>query len=154
MKQSTLHKIVLFTVFEYLQKHCKDETVYQRDKLIEVVSKILSYRMFHKFSKEEAESSQELGSRPEFVKLAKQEVDYSLFAIELLNIWVDAIPKKKRPHLNMSDKRIKDLKANLVIDSLKLKQKNTESYERVKAIVDDSRLTAKQFMGLLQKEIV
>ena len=150
--RSSLNKIILFTVMEYLDKHTKTKSCYQRDKMIKILGAVKGYSVFHRFSKEEAEYITKLGKTDTMKNIKEIEVDYAVYALELLNIWIDIIPKKERPHLNYSDKRIKFLKAELIRDLLALKYKNEEEYSKVKEIVTQSRIVAKQFFHYFDEE--
>ena len=153
MTKATFNKAILFTILEYLEKATLAENAYERDKLLRLKSCISGYRAFHKFSREEALYLTELGKRKEMIRLRENEVDWAIYALELMYMYITTIHKKDRPHINFSDAKIKLLKAHLITDMLRLKQNNIESYDRVKEIINDSRITAKMYIGLLYKEV-
>lgn len=153
MNKSTFNKAILFTVYEYLDKATKEDSTYQRTELIKLKSSITGYRVFHRFSKEEALNLEEIGKRPEFIRLRENEVDWAIYALELMFLYISFVNKSDRPVMNYSDTRVKKLKANLITDMLKLKHKDAESHARIKSIIDDSRLTAKMYLGLLIEEV-
>ncbi len=153
-KQSMFNMIVLFSVLDYIEKQVEDTETYQRDFMLRILGSLRGYRVMHKFSKEEAIYITEFGKKEEFQKVKDIEVDYAIYSISLLNRWLDVTDKKNRPHLNISPVKIRRLESNLVMDMLRLKQRNTESYVKIKEIVQDSKLTAKRFIGLLEKELL
>ena len=153
-KQSMFNNIILFTILDYIEKQVEDTETYQRDFMLRILSSLRGYRIMHKFSKEEAIYITEFGKKEEFQKVKDIEVDYAIYSISLLNRWLDVTDKKNRPHLNISPNKIRKLESNLVMDMLRLKQRNTESYAKVKEIVNDSKLTAKKFVWLLQEELL
>ncbi len=153
-KQSMFNKVILFTCLEYIEKQVENKDTYRRDFMVRILSSLRSYRVMHRFSKEEAIYIAEFGKKEEFQKIKEKEVDYAIYSISLINLWLDIVDKKDRPVLNISPVKIKQLQSNLVMDMLKLKQRDKGSYSVVKEIVFDSQLTAKIFIGLLEKELL
>lgn len=148
-----LNKIILHTVEAYLQTAIdKDENTYQRDNLLNVLSKIKGYRIFHKFSKIEHKNLVELGKTEEMEYIKNIEVDFSVFSIHLLNIWIDEIEKKHRPTLNISDRKIKELLALLVKEKLSLKFRDKEAYDRVSEIIDTSKEASTLYFNYFKDE--
>jgi hypothetical protein len=82
----------------------------------------------------------------QFMKdMVNVQVDRTIFALEMLYLYVKEIPKHKRANLNISDTKLLAAKGELVKDMLKLKKRSDLDYNRVKEIVDDSRLAAKRY---------
>ena len=153
MKRSVFNKVVLFTVLEYLEKQMKEKSTYQRDVMLQLLGQIKGYKTFARFSQEEANELSLLGSTPAIKKLREIEVDYSIYALELMALWVKLVPKRQRPHLNFSDSRILKLKSTLIMDMIRMKAQNADYAENVALIVSDSRLVAKKFIHLLDNEV-
>lgn len=151
MNKSLLNKIILFTIVEYLEKQMLDEESYQRDAMRKIVSSINGWKTFHRFSRAEAELVGKWGQTEAMTKLREVEVDYSIYALELLQLYVTLVPKKQRAHLGISDAKITMLKANLIKDMLRLKQRGG-SYDRIKDITDQSRLVAKRFFHYFDEQ--
>ena len=138
----SLHtKIILNTVHLYLENALKTE-VYQRDKLLNIYSKIQGYNIFHKFSVEQHKDLIALGEQEYMLKLKDVEVDFGVYGMELLTLLVGDVPKKDR-FMNISDKKILDYKAGMVMDMIRLKDK--DGYDNVKDIISSSKMVAKQF---------
>ena len=152
LNYNILNKVVLFTVLEYIEKQkSQHDEIYQREELTKIASSIKGYQMFHRFSQSEANVVIALGKEPSMQKLKETEVDYAIYAIELLYLWAKQVPNSNRPHLNYSDTRIRKLKTTLIMDMLKTRE--TESHPRIKEIVEQSRLVAKHFFGFFESRI-
>ena len=139
-----LDKLVIFTVLEYLEIQTQSDT-YQRDELVTLMSGLRAHRFSHKFQPSEVKRLNKAGEDEALQNLKEVQVDYSLYCIALITEWIKDIPKRDRPHINFSDKRILKLKANFVLDMLKMKQVDEEEHARVKEVSFGSQLTAKHF---------
>ncbi len=153
-KYGILNKLVIFTALEYIQKAVEEETTYEREFMLRILGQLKAYRVMHRFNQEEANMLTRLGEEPAMKAIREKEIDFGIYSLSLLTLWIERIPKKERPHLNISDAKIMKLKSNLIMDVLRLKQKNKDSYERVKEIVDDSKLVAKQFFAHVEESLV
>jgi hypothetical protein len=105
---------------------------------------------FHRFSPEEYTEVMKIADTEFMKNMINIEVDRTIFALELLYLYVKDIPKKDRANLNISDKKLLNSKVELITDMLKLKQRNPDGYERIKEIVDDSRIAAKSYFGFIE----
>jgi len=145
MKTSTYNKLILHTADLYIERALENEC-YQREALVVLRTRLMGYKTFHRFSPEEVKVVQELGEDPFMQKLKWIEVDFAVYAIFLLVEWTKEVDKKERPNFNFSDKRILKLHADTVKDMLNLKTRNKDEYDEVKSIIDQTKLTAKQYV--------
>lgn len=152
MNHNLFNKVIIFTVLEYLEQQLLKDT-YRREELLSILSALRGYRTFHRFTQEESKLIVNIGNTEAVQRLKDIEVDFSIYSISMLNLWVDLIDKKKRPSLNISDKRIKKLHSNLIMDMLGLKQRDEGEYLRIKEIVSQSKQTAKMFVNLMEEGI-
>lgn len=136
-------KLIMNTVHLYIENALKEPEVYQRDILRNIYGKLRGYTIFHKFNEQEHKILMELGNHEYMEKLKKTEVDFSVYAMSLLQELINDVPKQKR-FINISDKKILQYKADMIKDMLRLKSRET-TYDNVKEIVEQSRMTAKQF---------
>jgi len=150
---SIFNKVMLHTISSYLEKQVEDKETYERDFLVKILGALKAYQMLHRFDSNEAKMVAEIGEHEAMEKMKVIEIDFSIYSIELLQLFVDEIPKKQRPHLNIADKKIRALKANLIKDMLRLKFRDDESYARVKEIVDQSRLVAKRYFFYMFEQL-
>ena len=141
-------RIVLYSVEAYMD-NINAETTYQYENMLKLRSGIRAYMHSHRFSPTEYKEVNKLADEPTMIAMADMEIDRTIFAIELIYLYVYNIPKGERAIIGMSDKRIKHLKSTMTVDMLKLKQKKPESHSRVKEIIVDSRLAAKKYYGFI-----
>ncbi len=135
---STIHnKLISFTAMEYIKKELEEEHIYNKPFLQRLHVSLKGYLVFHRLSDEEAKVLAELGKQPTMVRLQKEEINYGLFALELLTLHL------KHLTINISKRKIAQYKSNSIMDILSLKKRDPEMYTRVKSTVQDSRLTAK-----------
>ena len=152
MTRSMYHKVVLMTCLEYIEKQLQGDETYRSAELGVILERLKAFKSFRRFSPEEAKELVELGKQKSFQDIKKTEVDFSIYALSLLFEWTKLTPKKERPQLMLSDSKITSLYSGLVMDMVRLKQRSS-TYEKVKNIVDDSKLTAKRFIHLLDNEV-
>jgi len=148
----SIHKnLCLHTVGLYLEEALKGEP-YQKDKLRYIKTKIQGFLVFHRFSKSEHDILIELGEQ-EFMKKIKQvEVDFSVYALELLALWYNDTEAKDRG-INLSKEKVMEYKANLVKDMLGLRLRDSDNHKQVKKIVRESQLVAKQFYDYTKENL-
>jgi len=145
MKTGLHNKLVLHTADLYIEKALENEC-YQREALLTLHTRIMGYKVFHRFSPEESDEIQELGNDPFMVRLKGIDVDWACYSIFVLAEWINLTPKNERPQINFSDKKIKLLQAAIVKDMLNLKLRNKDEYDKVKSIIDQTRMTAKKYV--------
>ena len=147
---SLKQRLILYTIEGYLDD-ISDESTYNYPFMIKLRTAIRGYMMFHKFNKSEYEKVMKIADT-EFMKdMQSIQVDRTIYALELLYLYVDLIPKSKRANLNISDHNLMSAKSELIKDMLKLKYKSTEDYNRVKDIVDSSRIAAKKYFHFIKE---
>ena len=151
-KESLFQRLIIFSIESYLDD-INNDTTYNYNTVLKLRTSIRSYIWFHKFSPQEDKVLKHLAETDTMKNMSSMLVDRTIFAIELLYLYVTKIPKNKRAHLNMSDKKLLNLKSILTIDMLKLNKKDTDSYKRVKEIVDDSRIAAKKYFFFIENYI-
>ena len=146
MNYTLLNKIILFTVDTYIDR-MKEDKLELPEILDRVKIGLVSYKRSNLFTKEEAEVAMKLGKDENLQKIVHTEISHVLFILTIIKLWVELVPKRERPFLNISDRKLKQGKAIYAIYMLKEKQINKENYEEKKQIIDTSVLTAEQFMS-------
>ncbi len=140
-----LHSILIhLTCLEYLITQLEDET-YNKDFVLRIKTLLNGYLVFHRLSDKEAEILTELGKDKYMINLREVQINYGLFAMELL------VLHQNKLSINVSKKKILQYKSNLVMDMLKLKHRDDAMYSRVKSTVDDSRITAKSYYSYTEE---
>ena len=148
---SLLNKIVLFLVKDYIDRAREESTV--PDILVRLSAQISGYRQFHMFSLEEANKVLEIAETKEIRDIMDEHVSYIIFALELMKLWTEAVPKKDRPHLNISDKHFKLGGKYYWLAMIKLKKNDQDKYKETDATIEISRDTAKRLLEYHLKEL-
>ena len=148
----TFDKLIIHTSYEYI-RHALDGGCYQEAGLRKVKNALTGLNVFYKFTPQEHKKLGQLGETETAINIRKVEIDYSVFAMSILNEYVTNTPKKDRIKFNVSDENIKSLMAKLVKDMLSLKLRNKEKYDDTKRIVEDSKQTAKRFYNFFENEL-
>ena len=136
--------LLIYTIEAYLDEINSKET-YNYPFMIKLRTAIRGYMTFHKFSPKEYTEVMKIADTQFMKDMVNVQVDRTIFALEMLYLYVKEIPKHKRANLNISDTKLLAAKGELVKDMLRLKKRSDLDYNRVKEIVDDSRLAAKRY---------
>jgi hypothetical protein len=142
-------RLIIYSIEAYLDEISSEET-YNYPFMIKLRTAIRAYMTFHKFSPEEYEEVMKIADTQFMKDMVEIQVDRTIFALEMLYLYVKEIPKDKRANLNISDKKLLAAKGELIKDMLKLKQRSDLNYDRVKEIVDDSRIAAKKYFYFIK----
>ncbi len=147
-----LNKIVLFTTDVYIDR-MKDEGASLPKILLDLKVALVSYKFTNKFTDDEATEVMGYAKEEELVDIIQTEISHLIFILTVIKLWVEIVPKKERPLLNISDKRLIKGKAEYAIHMLKLKQKDSDTYEKKKEVIDKSVETAELFMDYHIKKL-
>ncbi len=120
------------------------------------MSGIKSYQVFGRFSADEQKILQELGEHEYMQKLKVVEISYVIYALTLLKLWVEQVPRnvRKNVYLGVSNKKLLKGRSHFAISMLKLKQTDEMKYKELRGIIDDSVLTAKKFFSYSMEHLV
>ena len=151
MTIQTLNKVCLFVVQDYLQRTA-DETELPVI-LYRLKASIQGYKSFHMFDITEAKEVLKISKDPKLLAIMDKEVSFLVFAMEVMKLWTEDIPKEQRPHLNISDKRFKLGGRNFFKQMLYLKQTDKEQYEDKKDIIDTSIDVAREFYTFHKEKV-
>ena len=149
-KMNKIHeKLVLFTIQSYMENAIKDgltnEPLHHR-----IVSGVSSYKMMGRFSSAELKLVRDIGEHAFMWKIKEVQISFVVYALELLKLLVD---EGYKFDIRVSHKKLKMGKATFAIEMLKLKNRDSESYNETKEIIDVSVLTAKQFFYYTKEQI-
>jgi len=154
MTQDMLNKLIIFTVHDYVERQLQsDVTTYNVPQLKALYAKLHTYRSTHKFTLSEAKIIMDLSKNEAINKLTTTQIDYSIYALELITLWVKMYPKNVRPALFYSDKKILALRSKLTMDMLGLKRSDSKRIEEIDEIVKTSKLVAKQYIHLIDNQV-
>ena len=151
MKSKTQAKSLLIINYieVYLDEINSNET-YNYPFMIKLRAAITAYLTLDRFSRKEYEEVMKIADTQFMKDMVNVQVDRTIFALEMLYLYVKEIPKHKRADLNISDTKLLAAKGKLVRDMLKLKKHSDLDYNRVKEIVDNSRLAAKRYFDFIE----
>ena len=144
--KDVFQRLMLFSVEGYLSD-IKSGVTYNYDFLHHLKNRILIYMKTHRFSPKEYEIVKALADTDFMKGMVNEEVDRTIFALEMIYLYVKEIPKKDRALLGISDDKLLRSKSLLITDMLKLRVKDQEQHKRVKDIIDSSRLSAKKYFN-------
>ena len=147
------NKLILFTVESYFSKAMEEGLTSEREHRA-IVGAIRGFMTFGRFSKEEAELVIAIGKEPALKAITDTNISFVVFALEILKLWVELVDKKDRPHLNISDKRLKTGRSKFVVSMLKLKTSDPEKYTELREIINDSVITAKKFIMYTHRRLL
>ena len=140
-----LNKIVLFTIDTYIDR-IKADKIQMPKVFNDLKYSIITYKRSNKFTQEEGKEVLEFAQTQEMKDIIEIEISHIIFLLTIIKIWVSTVPKKERPILNISDRRLVKGKAEFAMAMLKMKQSDKENYEVKKEIMNTSVFTAEKFM--------
>ena len=143
-------RVILYSVEAYLDD-INDERTYQYESLLKLRGGIRTYMHSHRFSNDEYKVVSKLAETPTMIGMSEMEIDRTIFAIELMYLYVYNIDKSKRAHIGMSDKKIYNLKSIMTFDLIKLKRTKPKSHSRVSDLVVETRVAAKKYYGFIDQ---
>jgi len=152
---TTFNRLILFTVEAYISRALEEglskEPFHQK-----IVSGIRGYMTFGRFSKEEAELLQKLGEDPVMQRIKAQEISFVVYALVLLKLWVENVPREARKgiYLGISNKKLLMGHSAFAITMLQMKRQNEEMYKDKKQIINDSVKNASDFFSFFEEKLV
>lgn len=145
---TTFNKMLLFTAGAYME-NALAEGLTKDPFHRKLASGINSYKTLCKFSAEEFYKVKAFGETEVAKKVVESEFSHIIFALQLLQMWVDEIPHQHRKHiyLGVSNKKLLMGRASFAVDMLELKKRDKEKYDETRAIIDDGVVKGKHFFS-------
>ena len=141
----TLNKIVMFTIDTYIAG-MKDNKEVLPPILERVAIALAGMRHTRPFTQNEASKVIMFGKDKELTDIVNKPVSHIIFILELLKLWIEDIPRNKRPLFNISDKKMSVPARSIVtMQMLKLKKSDGDTHAEKKQIIMDSESVAKEF---------
>jgi len=153
MNHYLLNKVILFTIESYIDK-CIEEGTEPTPLHFRILAAIKGWKKFHMFSVQEAEQVIKIAEDKGLRKILDEQVSFLIFSLELIKQLTEQTPKKYRPVLNISPKKLVGGRALYAISMLKLKQQDEEQYKETKNVIDTSVITAKHFFEFHAQRIL
>ena len=88
-----------------------------------------------------------------FEDITMKEISYILFSLDSIRLYTERIPREKRPMLNISDKKLLIGSRRYVIDMLRLKKRDSETYRKTKKLFEDTEQTATDVFDWIYTEV-
>ena len=152
-KKSILNRLIIYTVEGYLQDIDPDET-YLYEFFMRLRTGIRMHIKGHRFSKEEFAIVDQLSRTKEMEDLSEQLIDRVIYALELLLVYIEEIPKQERAIIGVGDKKIIEAKSNLIKDMIRMRINKPDAHKKVKEIILDSRINAKRYFEYCKREVL
>lgn len=144
MEYSLLNKIVLFVAQDYIYRTKQEGNDVPPD-LHRLEAAVKVFKRQHMFTIEEAERVLKIASSDEMSDIMNKQVSFIVFVYELMKLWVNYVPKKDRPLLNISDKKFKMGGRVFWRQMLSMKQLNVHTHKEKSNIIEDSISVANEF---------
>ena len=150
MNNSFLTKMIFFTVETYLFK-----SDIRNELQVKLLAGINSFKKMRLFTREESEMAMEFGEDEYLHKITNVEVDYGIYAMELMRLWTLRMSQKyqKGIYLGVPKSKLKVGSATYAVEMAKLKYVDKEEYDKYKAIILDSVNSAKAYYDFLEEKI-
>ena len=145
-----LNKIVLFVAQDYIYRTKKDDNDVP-PLLHKLEGSVKVFKQQNMFSIEEAEKVLKIAKSDEISSIMNREVSFIIFVYELMRLWIEYVPKKDRPILNISDKKFAMGGKVFWKQMISMKQSNIDTYSHKKSVIDDSITVAKEFFEYHKK---
>ena len=143
--------LVLFTAEAYLSQGLKDGTT-QEEWHKQVVTSIEGWKTFRRFSGAEVKFLQDMGKDEVMEKIKSIEISFVVYALVLLQLLAND-PDKRSVTIGISKKKLRRGDSIFVVPMLQTKKSDPQRHERLKRIIDESRINAKTFYHYTQNKI-
>jgi hypothetical protein len=143
---NTLNKLILFTAEAYMSNALKEGLTHDPFHQ-KIVNGINNYSILCKFDKEQHSKVVAFGETEIGKKLRESEFSHIIFSLQLLQMWIDRVPREQRRHiaLGVSNKKLLMGRASFALDMIKLKQRDEEKYAETRQIIDEAVLMGRHF---------
>ena len=143
--------LIIYTASAYLETGLKDGTT-QEEFHRQIVTAVTGWKTFRKFSNAEVKLLQDMGKDPVMEKIKRIEISFICYALTLLQLMAND-PDKRDVTLGISKKKLRRGDSIFVVPMLQTKKSDPERYERLKRIIDESRINAKYFYSYTKDKI-
>jgi len=149
------NKLILHTASAYLEEAYKDGLT--KDPMhIKLKGGLKRLQSFLRFSPAEAKHLQSFNGDPTLERIKNQHISFVIYALELLRLWVERVPKEHRKHIyvGIGEKHLKKGRASIAVQMLDLKLRDADIHKEKRQIVDESVLNAKHFFNYFEEKLV
>jgi len=152
-KYDFLNRTVLAQSFIWVQNH-----IDKRDgELPDICYKIKTagYNSLHinRFSNEEAKLLEEITTSEEFNPIRNTDISLVVMALEVMRLWIEDVPKNKRPLININDKKLLRGKNEYLMYMLAVKKSNPDIYQEQKDIIETTSANAQRWYNHMKDKL-
>lgn len=149
-----LNRTVLAQTFLWIKDHTEKKEGHIPDICHRIKTAGYNSAMINQFDKDERNMLRTITQTDEFEEIKKVDISMIVMALEVMKLWVLDIPKKKRPLINISDKKLMMGKNLYTIYMLKCKKENREMYDQQKEIITSSAEHARIWYNYMRSSLV
>lgn len=146
------------TILAQIYIWIKDHTEKREGHIPEICHRIrtagYNSAMINQFSEDERLLLREITMTDEFEEIKLVNISMVVMALEVAKLWVNDIPKQLRPHINVSDKKLKMGKNLYTLYMLKCKQEDRKLYDDQKEIIETTANHANTWYNYIKKHTV
>lgn len=153
-KYQLFNKVVLASIHQWVSTHQKKNDGKVPDILLKLSTKGFNMKAVTGFENDEVKKLKAVETDPEFMGIKAKEISYLIHALVVLKLWIEDIPKRERPLLNISDDKMILGKAVYFKHMLLAKQVDPELYASEKLIIDETVEAAELWYKYFKKELV
>jgi len=112
--------------------------------------KTAAFNSFHinKFNDEERACIKNIAELPGMDELKQMQTSAIINILELIRIWVEEIPKEKRPNINISDNKLILGKNHYVIHMIKLRKDRPDVHSEMRELVQLSTESVEKWYNM------
>ena len=142
-KYHTFAMLILYNIASQLDNEIDDNASNLPPIAFKLWGNTKRWLKSHSFTEDDLQLIMELKDDEEFEEITMREVSFLLFALDLMRIYVETVPKEKRPILDISDKKLIKGSRIYAIDMIKLKHRDSEIYKDTKKLFRTTEEVAK-----------
>jgi len=148
------NKVVMTSIWQWVDTHQKRNDGNVPEVLLKMKTKGYNMKVINGFSDDEVKKLKSIETDPVFMGIKATKISYLVHALVVLKLWVEKIPKKDRPVLNISDKKLIKGKAEYAVHMLLAKKLKPELYADEKKIIDETEDAAKKWFQYFYDQLV
>jgi len=153
-KYELFNKVVNASLLQWIDTHRKNNDGEVPDILMRVRTQAFNTKALNEFTDEEVDILKQIETDPEFMGIKAEEISYLVHALIVLKLWVEDIPKNKRPRYNINEGKMKIGKAAYLKHMLLAKKHDPSLYASEKGIIDDTEDAAYKWFEYFKNQLI
>ncbi len=149
-----LNRCVLAQCYLWIENHTEARDGELPDICYKIRGAGHSSLHINRFSYEESELLKEITSSEEFKHIREVDISLIVMALECMRLWIEDVPKDKRPLININDKRLLKGKNEYVMYMLRIKEKHPRLYNVQKEIIARTAANSVLWYNFMRKELL